>query len=398
MNSTWDKPIALLPLLGWVWITLLAGCSVRTSGEDAEIVTTANSMDIRKEPFGKTADGTAADLYTLTNGSGMTVKITNYGGIVTSIVTLDQDGNPGDVVLGFDRLEDYLEESPYFGAIVGRYGNRIAKGKFTLDGQTYTLATNNGPNHLHGGRKGFDKVMWEGEEVRTESGVGLRLTYTSPDGEEGYPGTLTATVTYTLTDENGLRIDYDARTDKNTPVNLTNHSYFNLAAGEADDALQHELTIHADRYVVVDETQIPTGELREVKGTPMDFTQATRIGDRLGQVEGGYDHTFVLNNQEESLALAASAYEPKSGRYLEVYTTQPGIQFYSGNFLTGSLTGKGDKVYVKHYGFCLETQHFPDSPNQPGFPSTVLEPGQVYYHTTIYKFSTKVKAPTQAAR
>jgi aldose 1-epimerase len=352
-------------------------------------------MDIRKEHFGRTPDGTAVDLYTLTNESGMTVKITNYGGIVTSIVTLDQSGSPGDVVLGFDALEDYLEESPYFGAIVGRYGNRIAKGKFTLDGQEYTLATNNGPNHLHGGVKGFDKVVWEAEEVRVEGGVGLRLTYTSPDGEEGYPGTLTSTVTYTLTGDNNLRIDYDARTDKKTPVNLTNHSYFNLAAGEEDNALQHELTIYADRYTVVDKTAIPTGELREVEGTPMDFRQATAIGARIEQVEGGYDHNYVLTNQEERLALAATAYDPTSGRYLEMYTTQPGVQFYSGNFLNGSLTGKGNIVYTKHYGFCLEAQHFPDSPNQPDFPSTILSPGEIYYHTTIYKFSTKAPAPAK---
>ncbi|CAN5824774.1 galactose mutarotase [soil metagenome] len=349
-------------------------------------------MDIRKEPFGRDEDGFAVNLYTLTNDKGMTVKITNYGGIVTSIVTLDRDGKPGNVVLGYDDLENYLKKNPYFGALIGRYGNRIAKGKFTLDGQEYTLATNNGPNHLHGGLKGFDKVLWEAEEVRKEKEVGLRLAYVSPDGEEGYPGTLTVTVTYTLTDDNGLRINYEARTDQKTPVNLTNHSYFNLAAGEADTALQHEVKIRADRYVVVDETQIPTGELREVKGTPMDFTQATAPGDRIGQVKGGYDHTFVLQNQEESMGLAAAVHEPSSGRYLEVYTTQPGIQFYSGNFLDGSLTGRDGKVYKKHYGFCLETQHFPDSPNQPDFPSAILEPGEIYYHTTLYKFSTRGKA------
>jgi aldose 1-epimerase len=398
MNKTFKKPSALVPLLGLIWMAALTGCSGRSSGEETQTTTTVNNMDIRKEHWGRDEDGFAVDLYTLTNDKGMTVKITNFGGIVTSIVTLDRDGKPGNVVLGYDNLEDYLKGTPYFGALIGRYGNRIAKGKFTLDGQEYTLATNNGPNHLHGGVKGFDKVLWEAEEVRTDSGVGLRLTYVSPDGEEGYPGTLTATVTYTLTDDNGLRIDYDARTDQKTPVNLTNHSYFNLAAGEADNALQHELKVMAERFVPVDETQIPTGELKEVKGTPMDFTQATAIGDRIGQVEGGYDHTYVLQNQDESLSLAATVYEPVSGRYMEVYTTQPGIQFYSGNFLDGSLTGRGDKVYKKHYGFCLETQHFPDSPNQPDFPSTILEPGEVYYHTTIYKFSTREKAQTQAAR
>lgn len=347
-------------------------------------------MDIRKEPFGKTQDGTAVDLYTLTNESGMTVKITNYGGIVTSIVTLDKNNQPGDVVLGFDRLDGYLAKHPYFGALIGRYGNRIAKGRFTMDGTAYKLATNNGPNHLHGGLKGFDKVVWEAEEVRTEDAVGLRLTYVSPEGEEGYPGTLTSTVTYSLTDDNGLRIDYDARTDKKTHLNLTNHTYFNLAAGQAEDALQHKLMINADQYTVVDETSIPTGELREVKDSPMDFTEATPIGARIEQVEGlGYDHNYVLNGTAGTLALAATVHEPVSGRYLEVYTSQPGVQFYAGNLLDGSLTGKGNITYGKRYGFCLETQHFPDSPNQPHFPSTVLEPGGIYFHTTIYKFSVK---------
>jgi aldose 1-epimerase len=400
MIKTWYTPTALLPLLGLIWMGILGSCTARTSGEEQETATTTQStnMDIRKEPFGKTKDGIAVELYTLTNGNGMTVKISNYGGIVTSIVTLDKEGKPGDVVLGFDNLENYLNPHPYLGALIGRYGNRIAKGRFTLEGKSYTLATNNGPNHLHGGLKGFDKVIWEAEEVRTDNGVGLRLTYTSPDGEEGYPGNLTAIVTYTLTDDNGLRIDYDARTDQTTHVNLTNHSYFNLAAGNAENALNHEIAIFADRYTQVDDTLIPTGELPEVKGTPMDFTQAMAIGARIDQVAGGYDHNYVLNNEDESLALAATVYEPTSGRYLEVYTTQPGVQFYSGNFLDGSLTGKGEKAYVKHYGFCLETQHFPDSPNQPHFPSTLLEPGQIYYHTTIYRFSIKDLAQTQATK
>jgi aldose 1-epimerase len=400
MIKTWYTPAVLLPLLGLIWMGMLGGCTARTSGEEQETATTTQSttMDIRKEPFGKTKDGIAVDLYTLTNGNGMTVKISNYGGIVTSIVTLDKEGKPGDVVLGFDNLENYLNPHPYLGALIGRYGNRIAKGRFTLEGKSYTLATNNGPNHLHGGLKGFDKVIWEAEEVRTDNGVGLRLTYTSPDGEEGYPGNLTAIGTYTLTDDNGLRIDYDARTDQTTHVNLTNHSYFNLAAGNAENALNHEIAIFADRYTQVDDTLIPTGELPEVKGTPMDFTQAMAIGARIDQVAGGYDHNYVLNNEDESLALAATVYEPTSGRYLEVYTTQPGVQFYSGNFLDGSLTGKGEKAYVKHYGFCLETQHFPDSPNQPHFPSTLLEPGQIYYHTTIYRFSIKDLAQTQATK
>lgn len=370
----------------------LAGCSsAETTNEQDTATTAATGTNITKEPFGQTADGAEVSLYTLTNQSGMTVQITNYGGIVTSIVTPDRDGNPGDVVLGFTDLEGYLAEHPYFGALIGRYGNRIAQGRFTLDGQTYTLATNNGPNHLHGGIKGFDKVVWQAEELPGQDA--LRLTYTSPDGEEGYPGTLTTTVTYTLTGDNELKIDYEATTDKATPINLTNHSYFNLAAGQAEDALAHELTIYADRYTVVDETLIPTGELRPVQGTPMDFTSAHAIGERIGQVEGGYDHNYVLNKPAAAeMTLAATAYEPTSGRFMEVFTTQPGVQFYSGNFLDGSLTGKGNVVYKKHYGFCLETQHFPDSPNQPDFMSTILRPGEKYQHATIYKFSTRNKA------
>ena len=374
------------------WASCLTGCSSRESGADQETTAAADAgRQITKEPFGQTAEGTAVDLYTLSNGSGLTAKITNYGGIVTSLVTPDREGTPGDVVLGFTSLDGYLAEHPYFGALIGRYGNRIAKGKFTLDGQTYTLATNNGPNHLHGGLKGFDKVVWKAEELPGQNA--LRLTYTSPDGEEGYPGTLTAIVTYTLTDENELKIDYEATTDKATPLNLTNHSYFNLAPNKAEDALAHELTIYADRYTVVDQTLIPTGELRPVKGTPMDFTSPHPIGERITQVEGGYDHNYVLNKPAAGeMALAATAYEPTSGRFMEVYTTQPGVQFYSGNFLDGTLTGKGNVVYKKHYGFCLETQHFPDSPNQPSFPSTILRPGEKYQQSTVYKFSTRDKA------
>jgi len=327
-------------------------------------------------------------LYTLTNGKGMTVKITNYGGIVTSIVVPDSAGNPGDVVLGFDSLSGYLQQGvPYFGALVGRYGNRIAKGSFKLDGKEYKLATNNGPNHLHGGIKGFDKVVWQAEEVNNGQEPGLKLTYQSKDGEEGYPGNLSVTVVYTLTQNSELKIDYTATTDKATPVNLTNHSYFNLAAGKAENALQHQITINADRYTVVDASLIPTGELRPVKGTPFDFTSTHSIGERIGQVEGGYDHNFVLSAAQGSSAPVVRVSEPTSGRVMEVYTDQPGVQFYSGNFLDGSLTGKGGKKYVKHYGFCLETQHFPDSPNQPKFPSTILKPGETYHTVTTYKFS-----------
>lgn len=352
------------------------------------------NMNIKKESFGKMQDGREVSLFTLTNANGMTVKITNYGAIVTSIVTPDKNGKSGDVVLGFDELDKYLGEHPYFGAVVGRYGNRIAKGRFTLDGKEYKLATNNGENHLHGGVVGFGKVLWEAEQVTNGSTPAVKLTYVSKDGEEGYPGNLTATVTYSLTDDNELRMDYIATTDKPTPVNLTNHSYFNLAASEAADALEHVMTINADRYTVIDEGFIPTGELRPVKGTPMDFTQPHTIGERISKVKGGYDHNYVLNKPNGGQTLAATAYEPSTGRYMEVYTTQPGVQFYTGNFLNGSITGRGGKVYKKNYGFCLETQHFPDSPNQSKFPSTILRPGETYNHTTIYKFSVKQESPS----
>ncbi|QMU26766.1 aldose epimerase family protein [Adhaeribacter radiodurans] len=341
---------------------------------------------MKKEVFGKTPEGTEVNLYTLTNQNGITVQIINYGAIITSIITPDRNGQAGDVVLGFDNLKDYLAEHPYFGAVAGRCANRIAKGKFTLNGKEYTLAINNGPNHLHGGLKGFDKKVWEATEIPTQNA--LKLTYTSKDGEEGYPGNLTVSVTYTLTNENELKIDYEATTDKATPINLTNHSYFNLAAGQAEDVLNHEVVIYADRYTIVDEDLIPTGELPLVAGTAMDFSVPHTIGSRISQVAGnGYDHNYVLNNsQNGKLGLAAVVHEPQTDRVMEVYTTQPGVQFYSGNFLNGSLTGKGH-VYKKHYGFCLETQHFPDSPNQPEFPSAILNPGETFQQSTIYKFS-----------
>lgn len=379
--------------------SVLPGCSENKRTVESESATTQTTqsnetnMNIQKQSFGQTQEGNQVELYTLKNQKGMQVQITNYGAIVTSILTPDRTGNMGDVVLGFNSLsgytsDTYLKSGPYFGAIVGRYGNRIAKGKFTLDGQQYTLATNNGPNHLHGGIKGFDKVVWQAEEVAGQQA--LKLTYVSKDGEEGYPGNLTTTVTYTLTDDSQLRIDYEATTDKATPINLTNHSYFNLAAGQAEDALKHILMLNADRYTVVNATLIPTGELRLVKGTVMDFTTPTAIGARIKQVEGGgYDHNYVLKEANGSMKLAATVYEPTSGRFMEVLTTEPGIQFYSGNFLDGSLTGKGNTTYKKHYGFCLETQHFPDSPNQPKFPSTILKPGDTYRTSTAYKFSVK---------
>ncbi|RDC65364.1 aldose epimerase family protein [Adhaeribacter pallidiroseus] len=346
---------------------------------------------MQEENFGKTPDGTAVKRYTLINQQGTSIKITNYGGIITHIITPDKNGEAGNIVLGFDNLDTYLAGHPYFGAIAGRCANRIAKGKFTLNGQEYTLAINNGPNHLHGGLQGFDKQVWTPEMLPEQNA--LKLTYISKDGEEGYPGTLTSTVIYTLTEANELKIDYEATTDKATPINLTNHSYFNLAAGQAEDALNHEVMVQADRYTVIDENLIPTGELRPVAGTPMDFATPHTIGSRLTQVEGGYDHNYVLiNGQDKQLKLAARVYEPLTGRVLETYTTQPGMQFYSGNFLDGTLTGSDNKIFKKHYGFCLETQHFPDSPNQPSFPSTILNPGNTYKESTVYRFAVRNEA------
>jgi aldose 1-epimerase len=304
----------------------------------------------------------------------------------------DKKGKLDDVVLGFETLEKYLAGHPYFGAIVGRYGNRIAKGKFILNGVEYTLATNNGENHLHGGIRGFDKVVWKVEQINKENEKGIQLSYLSKDGEEGYPGNLSCVVIYTLTNNNELKIQYEAETDKPTPINLTHHSYFNLKSADSSgsgDILGHLLTIHADRYTPVDEGLIPTGELKSIKDSAMDFTRPKAIGERIKEVKGGYDHNYVLNNWDGSLRLAASVSEPTSGRVMDVLTTEPGIQFYSGNFLDGSITGKNGTTYNKHDGFCLETQHFPDSPNQPAFPSVILEPGKTYTHTTIYRFRTE---------
>jgi aldose 1-epimerase len=348
---------------------------------------------MKKVAYGKTADGQQVDLYTLTNNKGMEAAITNYGGIVVSLKTPGHGGQLADVVLGFDSLGGYLKDHPYFGAIIGRYGNRIAKGRFKLNGVEYKLATNNGENHLHGGIKGFDKVVWAARDVSTPEAAALELTYLSKDGEEGYPGNLSVTVVYTLTDNNELRIDYTATTDKDTVVNLTNHSYFNLAGEGSGDILGHELMINADAFTPVDAGLIPTGELRKVEGTPFDFRKPAAIGARINAGDQqllygkGYDHNFVLNRTGEGLQLAARVVEPKSGRIMEVLTTEPGIQFYSGNFLDGSVKGKGGKVYGHRYGFCLETQHFPDSPNKPNFPSTVLKPGGKYQTTTVYRFS-----------
>ncbi|MDQ3393608.1 MAG: galactose mutarotase [Bacteroidota bacterium] len=346
-----------------------------------------NNQKIMKILFGSTSDGQEVHLYTLTNKNNMQVSIINFGGVITSVLVPDIKGNMGDVVLGFDNLDDYMKENPYFGALVGRYGNRIANGKFTLNGKEYTLATNNGPNHLHGGIKGFDKVLWTVEENKSDEGASLKLTYLSKDGEEGYPGNLDVTVIYTLNDNNEIVMEYEAQTDSPTPINLTNHSYFNLNP-KSKNALGHLLEIKADQYTVVNETLIPTGELRSVAGA-MDFRKPKVIDKDLDSVDGGYDHNYVLNKTGTNLDLMATVHEPETGRFMEVFTTQPGVQFYSGNFLDGSLKGKNDKQYVKHYGFCLETQHFPDSPNQPDFPNTILLPSEKYNHTTIYRFSVK---------
>lgn len=346
---------------------------------------------LEHKPFGKTEDGTAVELFTLTNKHGMMVKIMTYGALVTEIHVPDRNGKVDDVVLGFDNLDAYLKGHPYFGAIIGRVANRIAKGKFTLDGKEYTLAVNNGPNSLHGGKKGFDKVVWKPAAIKVADGSGISFWYTSKDSEEGYPGTLTVGVTYTLTNDNELKIDYTATTDRSTPVNLTNHSYFNLAGTKGVNIHGHELEIMANQYTPTDDTLIPTGDLKDVHGTPLDFTKPTAIGARIDELKGepgGYDHNFVLTKSAQ-LRLAARVHEPTTGRVMEMYTTEPGVQFYSGNFLDGTLTGKKGVVYKKHFGFCLEAQHYPDSVNKPNFPSVILRPGETYKQTTVYKFLTK---------
>src|SRR5213595_410775 len=350
---------------------------------------------VAREPFGTTHRGEAVSVYTLKNAHGIELRVLDYGGIIVSLRVPDRNGRLDDVVLGFDSLGDYERGSPYFGAIIGRYGNRIARGRFALDGRTYTLATNNGLNHLHGGVRGFDKVVWAAAPFEHGDSVGLVLNYTSRDGEEGYPGTLRATVTYTLTNASQLIFDYHATTDRATPVNLTQHSYFNLAGDGKGDILGHVVTLNADRFTPVDSTLIPTGELKSVAGTPFDFRTPTAIGARIDQNDvqlrygPGYDHNFVLNKSGDGRdpTFAARVYEPGSGRVMEIYTTEPGLQFYSGNFLDGTLHGKKGVVYRRRSGFAMETQHYPDSPNKPGFPSTILRPAEQYRSRTIYKFA-----------
>lgn len=362
----------------------LAGCAVTPQ---------TAVVPIEKRPWGQLPDGTPVELYTLRNRHGMEARISNYGGIVVSLKTRDRAGQWGDVVLGYETLAEYLKESPYFGCLIGRYGNRIAKGKFTLNGREYTLAVNNGPNHLHGGIQGFDKKVWRAYAYQSERGPALELRYFSPDGEEGYPGNLAVTALYTLTDDNALRLDYTATCDQDTIVNLTQHSYFNLAG--KGDILGHVVMMPADRFTPVDATLIPTGELRPVAGTPFDFRKPTAIGARINQPDeqlkfgNGYDHNWVFPKKPGELTRLARVTEPTTGRVMEVWSTEPGLQFYTGNFLDGRLTGKGGWVYQFRNGFCMEPQHFPDSPNKPHFPSVVLKPGQVYRNTIIYRFSAR---------
>ncbi|MBS1866073.1 MAG: galactose mutarotase [Acidobacteria bacterium] len=362
--------------------------------------TCANSAEMakamEKKSFGTTPDGKTADLYTLTNKNGMQVAITNYGGAIVSIIVPDKNGKLGDVVLGYDTLDGYVTDKNYFGALIGRYGNRIGNAQFKIDGITYTLAKNNGKNSLHGGIKGFNKALWDAKDISRNGEPALELKYTSKDGEEGFPGNLSVTVVYTLTNKNELKIDYSATTDKKTVVNLTNHSYFNLSGPGSGDILKSVLRVNADKFTPVDSDLIPTGELKSVAGTPFDFREPTEIGARIDsddeqlKLGKGYDHNFVLNKEKPAgLSLAARVEDPASGRVLEVWTTEPGVQFYTANFLDGSVHGKGGIAYGKRTAFCLETQHFPDSPNKPSFPSVLLSPGQKYHTTTVYKFATK---------
>ncbi len=389
---------ALLPI---VLAAALGGACGSSTDSPPPVVQAPAPVDARttlsmtRSPFGTLPDGQAVEAFIFSNGRGVEVTAITYGGIITSLKVPDRTGTPGDIVLGYDALQGYLDQSPFLGTIVGRYGNRIAKGRFTLDGHTYSLPINNGANHLHGGPQGFDKKVWAAEPFEREDGVGVVFRLASPDGDMGYPGTLQAIVTYTLTRDNALRFDYEATTDKATPVNLTQHTYFNLAGAGNGDILGHEIAIRADRYTPVDKGLIPTGELASVEGTPFDFRSSTAIGARIdadhAQIAfgGGYDHNMVFTRTGDGLEQVISVYEPTTGRTMSVATTQPGTQFYTGNFLDGTITGKGGRVYARRSGFCLETQHFPDSPNKPAFPSTILRPGETYRSSTTYTFGTK---------
>ena len=350
----------------------------------------SRSMNIHTESFGHTPQGEEVFLYTLTSAKGLRAQIMNYGAIIVSMAVPDRHGALGDVLLGHDSLDNYIERGGCAAAVIGRYANRIGNAQFTLDGVEYKLAANNGPNHLHGGRKGFDQRVWKQEEATaSDDRAWVKLSYLSPDGEEGYPGNLRCTVTYTLTDKDELRIDYEAETDKKTVVNLTNHAYWNLAGQGNGDVLGHEMMINANRFTVVDKGLIPTGVTASVVDMPLDFLAPKKIGSRIRQLGNGYDHNYVINGEPDELKLCARVREPGTGRVMEVWTTEPGVQLYTANHMNGSLLGKGDKAYVKYAAFCLETQHYPDSPNKPDFPSTVLEPGQKFTSQTVYKFSTK---------
>lgn len=374
-------------------LLLLTGCgSYQGESWHNEHDLSANPTPmIEKQDFGKTPEGESVEIYTLMNRGGLKAKVMTYGALLTELHVPDRAGRLADVVLGFDNLESYLKGHPYFGATTGRYANRIAKGQFLLNGTVYKLATNNGPNSLHGGIKGLDKRVWKARDVSSPLGAALELTYLSPDGEEGFPGTLSIKVTYTLNHHDELQIDYEATTDKDTVINLTNHSYFNLAGAGEGDILGHVLQLNAERYTPVDDTSIPIGDVVTVHGSAMDFTAPIAIGSRWNQLKGtpgGYDHNYVINRTAAGgLTQAADVYEPTTGRRMTILTTEPGVQLYTGNYLDGTLVGKGGKQYLKNFGFCLETQHFPDSPNKPQFPSTVLRPGDVYRTTTVHRFS-----------
>lgn len=394
MKKNSFSPNLFSPLL--LFILLLGGCSQtqvsdkRTELIQGEIAEAEEKGNIQKTIFGHTAEGEEVHLYTLTNQNGLQAKITNYGCFVTSLLTPDKNGQMGDVVLGFDSLSHYFNRR-FFGSVVGRFSNRIANAKFSIDGIPYQLAANNGPNHIHGGVNAFDKMVWTAKEMNTTAGPALQLSYLSKDGEEGYPGNVNVSVTYTLTQDNGLRIDYEASTDKATPVNLTNHSYFNLGAGQTQDVRGHQIAIQADEYTVMDEALIPTGEIRSVQGSPLDFRSAASIGERIDQLEKGFDHNYVFRKNPGELGLVATVFEPVTGRLMEVFTTKPGVQFYVPNWQKG-FAGKGGLTYQGNGGFCLETQFFPDSPNQPNFPNSILRPGETYRHSTIYKFSVRPKS------
>ena len=382
-----------LTLLSLISLTLLVSCK-KDQKVSEETQTPAAKHSVTSSPFGILPDGKEVTRYTLRNANGVELSVINYGGIITSLKTMDKQGQFADVVLGYDSLSSYLKSSPYFGALIGRYGNRIAKGKFTLDETAYKLATNNNENHLHGGLKGFDKAFWA-IEILPDS-ASMKLTYISVDGEEGYPGNVNAEVVYTLTDTDELKIDYSATTDKKTIINLTQHTYFNLTGDANQDILNHQLMMDALQFLPVDKTLIPTNELKSVTNTPFDFNSLTTIGSRIAQDDEqikfgmGYDHCWVLNKYDgKTLRKVAELYEPNSGRVVAVSTTEPGIQFYSGNFLDGTLIGKGGVAYKQRSGLCLETQHYPDSPNKSSFPSVVLNSGETYTTTTVYTFLTK---------